>query len=237
MSSSKKKKAPKLEASGIKRLTEMLTWMIILPALFFLSAGRLDWWPAWTYIGLNIAFFLADFGWMFFINPRLIAVLNMRGTTPKAVKPWDKIIYFFVFFIPLMIIVAGLDVRLGWSSMPLLLIVLGSVMFLSGNIFGAWALFQNVPSLTTQVGMDKKMKICTTGPYSYVRHPMYIGQIISYLGTPLVFGSYLALIPSFFITVLFVVRTLLEDRDLQAEVPAYREYAKKVRFRLVPGIW
>ncbi len=235
MSSSKK--TPKLEASGVKRLKELLLGMIVTTILLLVSAGRIDWWPAWAYLGLSIAFFILEFGWMFFIHKNLIWILNMRGKTPSVVKPWDKIIYLFIIFIPLLMIVAGLDARFGWSSIPLLLQVFGAVMFLSGNILGGWALFQNVPSLTTQVGIEKKMKICTTGPYAYVRHPMYIGQIISYLGTPLVLGSYLALIPGLIITSLFITRTILEDRDLQAEVPAYREYAKKVRFKLVPGIW
>ena len=77
----------------------------------------------------------------------------------------------------------------------------------------------------------------TSGPYAVVRHPMYVGIILQNLGTPLILGSRWAYVPSGLVVALFVVRTALEDRTLQEELPGYREYARRVRYRLVPGVW
>jgi protein-S-isoprenylcysteine O-methyltransferase Ste14 len=84
---------------------------------------------------------------------------------------------------------------------------------------------------------DRNQQTVTRGPYRWIRHPMYLGVIVLMLGIPLVLASLWALVPGGLIGILFVVRTALEDRTLQAELPGYREYAQKVRFRLFPGIW
>ena len=232
---------PKLEPSGVKRLVEILFNAVVMSALLFLSAGRLDWWPAWAYLASWILFLLGEFAWMFFVNPAWIAVLNMRGKTPAVsnTKPWDRTIILLYIPLPfLMVIIGGLDAgRYGWSSMPLFLQAFGFVLTFLSYILPAWAVFQNAPSLTTRVGIDKRMQICSTGPYAIVRHPMYAGILLGFIGIPLLLGSYLALIPGLLSIALFIARTIFEDRDLQAEVPAYREYAKKVRSKLVPGVW
>lgn len=233
-----KSRTPKLEASGVKRLLEILISAVVMSVLLFISAGRLDWWPAWAYLGSWILLLIGEYVWITFVNPDLIEVINMRGRTPKTLKPWDRILILYLPLPFLMAIVGGLDGgRFGWSSIPFLLQVLGFVMSLVGYVLGVWALFQNVPSLTTKVGIEKNMKICSTGPYAYIRHPMYAGVIIGFIGNPLLFGSYLALIPGFLLILIIIYRTIFEDRDLQAEVPAYRNYVKKVKFRLVPWVW
>jgi len=229
---------PKLEPSGVKRLLEMLISAVVMSGLLFLSAGRLDWWPAWAYLGSWIILLLGEYLWITFVNPDLIAVINARGKTPEKVKPWERMMILYLPLLLLLMILGGLDGgRFNWSYMPLILQVVGFVISTVAYLLPIWALFQNVPSLTTQVGIEKNMKICSTGPYAIIRHPIYAGGIMSFIGNPLLFGSWLALIPGFLLILIILRRTVLEDRDLQTEVPAYREYVRKVRFKLVPGIW
>lgn len=234
-----KKSRPVLEKSGVNRLLQILVVALVMSGLLFISAGRLDWWPAWAYLGSWVLLLLSELVWMVFVNPNLIAVVNARGKTPTNVKPWDKLIITLYFPLPfLMMIVGGLDAgRFGWSYMPFIVQVLGFVMTIVSYLVPVWAIAQNVPSLTTQVGIKRGQKICSTGPYKYIRHPMYAGMILGFIGNPLLLGSYLAFIPGFLMFVLFFTRTELEDRDLQKELPGYRAYARKTRYKLLPGIW
>ena len=101
-----------------------------------------------------------------------------------------------------------------------------------------WAMLSN-PFLSTIVRIqdDRGHRVATTGPYRFVRHPMYVGVIVLWLSTALILGSWWALVPGLLIAVIFVIRTALEDRMLHAELPGYADYAKQVRYRLVPGVW
>ena len=90
---------------------------------------------------------------------------------------------------------------------------------------------------TVRIQEDRNQMVITTGPYAIVRHPMYTGFMISSLGWPLVLGSYWAAIPVLLLDISFIVRTSLEDRTLQEELPGYREYARKTKYRLLPGVW
>lgn len=88
-----------------------------------------------------------------------------------------------------------------------------------------------------RIQSERGHTVCTTGPYRIVRHPMYVGVILTVLGIPVLLGSLYALIPAALIAALFILRTALEDRTLRQELPGYAEYARDVRWRLVPGIW
>jgi protein-S-isoprenylcysteine O-methyltransferase Ste14 len=84
---------------------------------------------------------------------------------------------------------------------------------------------------------ERRQQTVTRGPYRWIRHPMYLGVIVLMLGIPLVLGSYWALVPGGLIDILFVIRTALEDKFLQADLPGYKDYSKRVRYYLIPGIW
>jgi protein-S-isoprenylcysteine O-methyltransferase Ste14 len=92
-------------------------------------------------------------------------------------------------------------------------------------------------STRVRIQEDRGHRVVTTGPYRMVRHPMYAATIIGFAGVSLLLGSWWAFVPGAVCTVLFIIRTALEDRTLQAELPGYKDYAARTRYRLLPGVW
>ncbi|MFC2168837.1 methyltransferase family protein [Acidobacteriota bacterium] len=138
-----------------------------------------------------------------------------------------------------MIILSGLDaVRYRWLNVPLFLKIMGFLGLIPGFILGFWAMRENsYLSDVVRIQDDRGHKVCQTGPYKFVRHPMYIGIIIAMLSFPFALGSFYSLIPAVVIVFIFILRTAFEDKTLQKELLGYKEYVQKVRFRLIPGLW
>jgi protein-S-isoprenylcysteine O-methyltransferase Ste14 len=138
-----------------------------------------------------------------------------------------------------LVIVAGLDHRFDWSPVfPLWLIVPGFFLISLGYAFAAWALAENrFFSSVVRIQMDRGHVVCDSGPYRYVRHPGYAGNMLALPGMVLAFGSMWTLVPVAVALIIAVIRTVLEDQTLQDELPGYRDYARRVRYRLIPGIY
>jgi protein-S-isoprenylcysteine O-methyltransferase Ste14 len=227
---------PTLERSGIRRIVQVLVSILLIGALLFLSAGQLDWLWGWLFLAGFLLLMLAS-AVVMSKSPDLI---NERGRRAENIKGWDKVLMgvysLLLFAAP---VVAGLDaVRHGWSVMPLALHVVGVVLAIPAMIMPLWAMSANA-YLSTMVRIqdDRGQQVVTTGPYRYVRHPMYVGTIFFGLCIPLFLGSWWAFIPCGLIVVIFIIRTALEDRTLQEELAGYAEYAQRVRYRLLPGVW
>ncbi|MFC2055923.1 methyltransferase family protein [Chloroflexota bacterium] len=227
----------RLRAFKIGRLLRAFAIMGFFIAALFLPAGRLDWWAGWEFL---IAFFSATIALTIWMRRRDPALMEERSRTAENVKSWDKVImgvYTVLLFV--MLVVAGLDAgRFGLSDMPAALRALGWLGLLTAYALVWWVMASN-PFLSEMVRIqdERGHVVVTTGPYNYVRHPMYVGTITALSTIPLVLGSYWALIPAVLIDFLFVVRTAMEDRTLTEELPGYREYASRIRYRLLPGIW
>lgn len=171
------------------------------------------------------------------INPELI---NKRGTViQENTKLFDKI--FVVIFIPLAYgvpLIAGLDaVRFQWTSMHVLLSYMGGILFILASVFGVWAMAVNSHFEMTVFIEGEQHRVCTSGPYRFVRHPGYSAEILSLISSSFLLGSWWSLIPAGILSFVFIIRTTLEDKTLQEELPGYSEYAKKTRYRLIPFIW
>ena len=226
-----------LDRSGISRLIQVFGSMVVMGVVLFLAAGRLDWIAAWVYLILNLLI-VATIG--LYVARRNPDLINERGRIGKSAKGWDKVV--MILYTLTMFgfcVVAGLDaVRFGWTTMHVSLQAAGVIGLFLSMAITYWAMLSN-PFLSTVVRIqdDRGHQVVSTGPYRWVRHPMYVGVIILWLSTALILGSWWALAPGLIIAVIFVVRTALEDRMLQAELPGYADYAKRVRQRLVPGVW
>jgi protein-S-isoprenylcysteine O-methyltransferase Ste14 len=158
----------------------------------------------------------------------------------KDAKTWDKIILVvYSILTMIMLAVAGLDaVRYQWTHVPLMVKALGFLGFIPAYMLVFWTMMENrYLSEIVRIQEERGHEVCTTGPYRYVRHPMYVGVIIFVLCLPLALGSFYALFLGVLIILVFLIRTSLEDKTLQNELPGYKEYAEQVRYRLVPGIW
>ena len=163
-----------------------------------------------------------------------------RRRIHPGTKGWDKVLLVFLLSSFAAIFpVAGFDAgRWHWSRVPAWLIVLGYVLLCVGYFISIWVYRVNKfaePGVRIQT--ERGHKVIDTGPYAIVRHPLYSGALLMSAGIPLALGSLWALVPAAAGVLVLVVRTVLEDRTLQAELPGYQQYARRVRYRLIPGIW
>ena len=213
---------------------------LLIPPVLLVCGGDFGWWQAWVYSLLIVAAGIGGRIWAERRHPGLLAERQNMEKVQSA-KAWDKVLA------PLMalsvsfplVIVAGLDHRFGWSPVfPLWLIVLGFLLISLGYAFAAWALIENrFFSSVVRIQADRGHMVCDSGPYRIVRHPGYAGNIPPLLGIVLALGSLWSLIPAAMALVIAVIRTALEDRTLQEELPGYQEYTRRVRYRLFPGIY
>jgi protein-S-isoprenylcysteine O-methyltransferase Ste14 len=213
---------------------------LFIPLILFLCGGDFAWWQAWLY---SVLILVAGIGGRFWAEQRHPGLMAERQNVEnmKSAKAWDKVLA------PLMaisvsyplVIVAGLDHRYGWSPVfPLWITVTGFILITLGYAFATWALAENrFFSSVVRIQMDRGHVVCDTGPYRFVRHPGYAGNIPPLLGIVLAFGSLWTLIPVAAALIITVIRTGLEDQALQEELPGYREYTQRVRYRLIPGIY
>ncbi len=211
-----------------------IAFPLIMMAGVFLAAGRLSYWQGWAY-GAALLLTLAV---NLFLLRHKDDLIEERLSPGQGTKWWDTV--YFSITTPLYLIslaLAALDVgRFHWSpSLPIWAYVLSWAIYALGNGIHFWAKATNKWFATVvRIQTDRGQVVCDTGPYRFVRHPGYTGGILFTVAIPLVLGSLVAVIPQAIAAALLVARTYLEDKTLQAELPGYAEYAKRVRFRLLP---
>ena len=205
--------------------------------ILFISAGRIDYYQGWIYSAMSLLGLLMNFA------PSNVdtELLNERLKPPKDAKQWDKLILKLSALTTIIAyVIAGLDSgRYQWSPhlqwdiclLGIVLMFIGQLLFLiakkTNKFFSSVMRIQN----------DRGHTVCETGPYRFVRHPGYLGMIISWIGFPLLLGSVWSIIPIVLAIILLLVRTNLEDRTLIKELTGYSQYVQKTRYKLVPGIW
>ena len=213
---------------------------LLIPVILLICGGDLGWWQAWLYSLLILAAGIGGRMWAEQRHPGLLAERQNIENIQNA-KAWDKVLapLMAVSIVFPMVIVAGLDHRYNWSpEFPLWLIVIGFILISLGYAFAAWALAENrFFSSVVRIQTDRGHVVCDSGPYRFVRHPGYAGNILPLFGIVLALGSVWTLIPAAVASIITVIRTALEDQTLQEELPGYRDYARRVRFRLIPGIY
>lgn len=224
----------------MKIVFQLFIVVIILPLLPMLIAWRWKWWEAWTYA---LTLFLG------FVVSRVLAsrkhpgILEerARSMSREDAKPWDKILAptlaFGGIFVPL---IAGLEERFNWTPepIPLAVKIVAILVMVLAYAFSAWAMIENAYfSGIVRLQTDRGHTVCDRGPYRWIRHPGYAGGLWSYLMMPLVLDTSWSYIPVALLVVIMVLRTAIEDRTLQAELPGYAEYARRVKHKLFPGVW
>lgn len=221
-----------------KRMTQVGLSIVFGGVLLFGGAGRFDWLWAWIYLGLATGFVVMT---GLLLLPSHRDVIAERAGVGQGAKAWDRWLGggTAVFSSVFGLLVAGLDARFGWTlALPLRTHLIGVGCFLAGSGLLTWAMAANrFFSIVVRIQKDRGHTVVDAGPYAVVRHPGYVGWIVSALAVPLVLGSAWALVPAGIGVVLMIVRTVLEDRTLREELPGYADYAARVRFRLLPGVW
>jgi len=211
--------------------------MVAYSALLILASGKWNWLWGWVYITLLTLAMAAHVVVLVPLNPVLLAD-RAGGLRQPGTKRWDIWLTMIagLIFISIMI-VAALDERWGWTgAVAPGWHIAGILLFIIWWVIFLWAMASN-PFFSESVRIHEDHQVAQRGPYRLVRHPGYLGNLIGCLGQPLLLGSWWAFVPSIIVLIAFVIRTALEDKTLQNELDGYSDYAKQVRYRLIPGIW
>ncbi|WP_407146689.1 methyltransferase family protein [Bradyrhizobium sp. ORS 86] len=210
---------------------------LVLVALVFVPVGRIAWGPGWIFVAVLVAAFGLSALLLARVNPM---IYRARSRFQPGTKTWDLVL--LAVMLPALVLeipIATLDAgRMGWSDVPLWVVVVGYLLFVGSVAVTTWAQAVNPffePGVRIQ--QERAQRVITSGPYRFVRHPGYVAAIAMFIAIPLALASWWALLPAALAIVLLVLRTRLEDRLLQTELSGYADYAGRTRYRLVPGIW
>jgi protein-S-isoprenylcysteine O-methyltransferase Ste14 len=213
---------------------------VLIPLILLICGGDLGWRQAWLYSVLILGAGIGGRIWAEQRHPGLTAERQNIENIQSA-KAWDKVLapLMAVSIAFPMVLVAGLDHRFNWSTeFPLWLIVIGFILISLGYAFAAWALVENRFFYSVVcIQPDRGHVVCDSGPYRFVRHPGYAGNILGLFGMVFALSSVWALVPATVASVITVIRTALEDKTLQAELRGYEDYTQRVRYRLIPAIY
>lgn len=223
----------------LKVIVQLLIVVVVMPFLPLLISGAWSWWEAWVYALTAIIGFIVSRALAARRHPDILAE-RARSMELQDAKPWDRILApMMAFGSVFILIVAGLDKLYGWTSpfsLPIKIIAL--ILILLGYVLGSWALMENrFFSGVVRIQTNRDHQVVTTGPYRFIRHPGYVGVLWTYLAMPFFLDSLWALIPAVLTFAASILRTAWEDKTLQEELPGYKEYAQKTKYRLFPGIW
>lgn len=211
--------------------------IVVMGVALFWPAGTINWWQAW---GALVIMALWSAGTAVAILQRNPELLADRLGPRKGAKSWDLAIMSLLGGIQLArYIVAGLDHRYGWSGeFPLTAQMAALAAGSLGYALMVWSTAVNAFfSQIVRIQTEKGHRVVTSGPYNYLRHPGYFGALVFELTVGVLLGSWWAFGISLISAALLLVRTNLEDRTLQNELAGYSDYAKKVRYRLIPRVW
>jgi protein-S-isoprenylcysteine O-methyltransferase Ste14 len=220
-----------------KMIMRFIFGVVFIFLIIFIPAGRLDYVQGWLYLGINVAALVATY----IALRHKTDLVQERLKAGPGMKSWDKV--YFIVSTPLwfiMVVVGALDAgRFQWGPrVQPAVVVIGAALFALGQGLFLWAKAVNrFFSAVVRIQTERGQTVVRDGPYRFVRHPGYLSGILFGPAGALVLGSFWALIPAVLSALLLVVRTGLEDKTLRAELPGYSDYARQVRFRLVPGIW
>ncbi len=223
----------------LRAVAQVVLVVFVVPLIPMIISGRWGWPEAWAYAVVSSLTFIVSRILAGRRHPDLI-VERARFMEAKDTKPWDKILAPLLGIGAILIlVVAGLDEFYGWSgpfsSGAKVIALLGIVL---GYAFSSWALIENrFFSGTVRIQSERGHHVIATGPYRIVRHPGYAGGMLGYVFIPILLDAAWAFIPAILLEVVMILRTALEDKTLQEELSGYKEFARKTRYRIVPGIW
>jgi len=209
---------------------------VVMGLLIFLPAGTVRYWQAWAYLSV---FMLVSFLTTLYLvrrDPALLARRMSGGPTAEK-RTSQKLIMLFVSvaFVALLVVPA-LDRRFGWSSVPPAVVVLGDLLVAAG-FYLIFLVYRENTYTSATIEVAEGQKVVSTGPYAVVRHPMYAGGLLYLAATPLALGSYWGLLAFAALLPFLVWRLLDEEQFLARDLPGYREYRQRIRYRLVPFVW
>ena len=219
------------------RIASGILGLVAFALIWFGIAGRLTWWQGWVFLLVFIAYVGALVSRLWKSNPELLRERNQPG---GKVESWDRVVMrIYSVILLILLTVSALDAgRYLWSAVPLGIQLIGWLLIGAAG-FVVWHVMITNSYLSSWARLqeDREQVVVQTGAYRRIRHPMYLGIIVAFLGIPVALASWWAMIPSIVIVGLFVYRTHREDLMLIHGLNGYADYAERVRYRLLPGIW
>jgi protein-S-isoprenylcysteine O-methyltransferase Ste14 len=222
----------------------IIRWLIreyigvaLVGVILFLAAGTMDWLMGWALVAVTFVWVCAN---ALVLVPRRSSLIAERLGRMKGAKSWDGVIVSIIGLATVgRLVVAGLDMRHGWSTgIPDVAQWIALLIVSLGYILVVWAMAINSYfSQIVRIQEERGHQVVSDGPYGWVRHPGYLGSILFEISVPVMLGSWWALAIGVGIVLLFILRTSLEDRTLQKELEGYPEYSQNVKYRVLPGIW
>lgn len=212
---------------------------VVFALILFLSAGSIAWLAGWVFLVLFFGFTITLSAWLLKYRPALLTE-RMTGIGKPDQKTWDKVFFATanVLFVAWLVVMPLDAVRFRWSQVPGWLQVLGAILLLGSFVLFFLTFRENAYlSPAVRVQTERGHTVISSGPYRYVRHPMYAAVIPFALGTTLLLGSWYGLIFGLILLIAVARRAVLEERTLRAELPGYAAYMAQVRYRLIPYIW
>lgn len=220
----------------IKTLLSFVELIAIIVLFLFAPAGSFNFWQAWVYSIIYVVSSATITFYLWKTNPELLARRVNAGPGAEKEKI-QKITHFFVILLFItFLVISAFDHRFGWSHVPFYIVVLGDVLVVSG-FFLLFLVFKENAFASSIVEVTTNQKVITTGPYSIVRHPLYVSCLIIMLGTPLALGSWWSLLTFIPLTLVIIWRLLDEEMFLSKNLQGYTEYCQRVRYRLIPFLW
>jgi len=221
---------------NIKAFGGLLFLLLVMAALLFIPAGTLAYWQAWLFLAVYFAASLAITLYLMKKDPALLE-RRMSGGPAAEKEPIQKIIMSFVSlgFIGLFVL-AALDHRFAWSHMPPYAALAGDALVVLGWL-GIFFVFRENAFASATIELAPDQKVISTGPYALVRHPMYAGGLVMFLGISIALGSWWGLLVLAAMMPALLWRLLDEEKFLARNLTGYREYQKRVRYRLIPHVW
>lgn len=225
---------------NIKLLAAELVYLIVFFTLpLFLAAGTVAWLAGWIFLVLFFGFVIVITLWLFRYNPDLLKERMIIYKSDQ--KVWDKVFTFglvFILFLGWLVLMPLDAVRFHWSQMPFWLQIVGAIILLcSFYLFFITYRENSYLSGMVRIQKDRGQKVVSTGPYHYVRHPMYAAALLLFIGTPLLLGSWYGLLGGLIVEVMVAIRAVLEERTLRKELDGYGAYMQQVKYRLIPYVW
>jgi protein-S-isoprenylcysteine O-methyltransferase Ste14 len=221
---------------SLRTLASSVAGIALFGLLLFLPAGTFDYWQAWLFIAVFAVSTWVPSVYLLRTNPAALERRMKAGPTAEA-RMVQKIVITVAFLsIAAMLVISALDHRFGWSSVPAGVSVVGDVLVVIGLLIAMLVVIQNGYA-AANIRVEAGQEVVSTGLYGFVRHPMYVGNIILMIGAPLALGSYWGLVLMIPGVLVLAARIVDEEKALEQDLAGYREYTKKVHYRLVPYVW
>jgi protein-S-isoprenylcysteine O-methyltransferase Ste14 len=224
---------PEMKSLIKKIITRFSLVPIVLLLLILIPAGTLIYWQVYLYITILVIHMI--FVLFYFLkNDPLFLERRTKAKEKEKEQIIIQIVFSFIFLSGF--VIPGFDKRFGWSDVPIYIVIIADIVILLGYLLIFFVFKQNSYA-SRIVEVEKNQKVISTGLYGFVRHPMYIGVIVMFVPTPIALGSYWGLIPMTTIPIALVFRIINEEKVLSKDLPGYKDYCQKTRYRLIPYVW